>query len=63
MKSLRANPIAERELGLLGKYRVLFSVDVEKERVTIILAGEKRGTKLFVSGREFSEHHESDSPE
>jgi mRNA-degrading endonuclease RelE of RelBE toxin-antitoxin system len=63
MKSLRPNPVAGRELRLLGKYRVLFSVDVVDERVTIILVGEKRGNKLFVAGREFSAHHESDSPE
>jgi mRNA-degrading endonuclease RelE of RelBE toxin-antitoxin system len=61
MKTLRPNALAERELRLWGKYRMLFSVDAEEKRVTIILVGEKRGNKLFVSGREFSEHHESDS--
>jgi hypothetical protein len=49
MKSLRPNPVAQRELRLFGKYRV-----------TIVLVGEKRGNKLLVSGREFSAH-ESDS--
>jgi mRNA-degrading endonuclease RelE of RelBE toxin-antitoxin system len=61
MKTLRPNPVADRELRLWGKYRVLFSVHAHEKRVTIILVGEKRGNKLFVSGREFSEHHESDS--
>jgi mRNA-degrading endonuclease RelE of RelBE toxin-antitoxin system len=62
MKSLRPNPVAERELRLWGKFRVLFSVDTAATRVTILLVGEKRGNKLFVSGREFS-HHESGSPQ
>ncbi len=61
LKSLRPNPVAQRELRLFGKYRVLFSVEAEDERVTIILVGEKRGRNLLVSGREFSAHHESDS--
>jgi mRNA-degrading endonuclease RelE of RelBE toxin-antitoxin system len=63
MKSLRPNPIAQRELRLWGKYRVLFSVAPDANEVTIILVGEKRGNKLFVSGKEFSAHHESDSPQ
>src|SRR5438105_1418740 len=62
MKSLRPNPIAQRELRLFGKYRVLFSVDVAEQLVTLILVGEKRGNKLLVSGKEFSAH-ESDSAE
>jgi mRNA-degrading endonuclease RelE of RelBE toxin-antitoxin system len=61
MKSLRPNPIAHRELRLWGKYRVLFSVDSPNRRVTIILVGEKRGNKLIVSGREFTDHHENNS--
>jgi len=61
MKSLRPNAVAERELRLFGKYRVLYAVHEEAKRVTILLVGEKRGNKLFVSGREFSAHHESDS--
>jgi hypothetical protein len=31
--------------------------------VTIVLVGEKRGNRLIVLVEEFSEHHESDSPE
>jgi mRNA-degrading endonuclease RelE of RelBE toxin-antitoxin system len=61
MKSLRPNSIAQRELRLFGKYRVLFSVEADDERVTIILVGEKRGNKLIVLGREFSAHHEGHS--
>lgn len=62
-KTLRPNPSAERELRLFGMYRVLFSVDQDAERVTIILVGEKRGNRLLVMGEEFSEHHESDTSE
>ena len=56
MKTLRPNPVAERELRLFGKYRVLFSVDEEAEEVTIILVGEKRGNSLIVQGEEFTGH-------
>lgn len=60
LKTLRPNPVAERELRLFGKFRVLFSVDEESRVVTLILVGEKRGDRLLVMGEEFSEHHESD---
>ena len=36
MKTLRPNPVAERELRMFGKYRVLFNLDEEAEEVTII---------------------------
>jgi mRNA-degrading endonuclease RelE of RelBE toxin-antitoxin system len=62
IKTLRPNPVAERELRLFGKYRVLFNVDEHNERVTIILVGEKRGNSLFVQGEEFT-GHESDPAE
>jgi hypothetical protein len=59
MKTLRPNPAAQRGLRLFGKYRVLFNVDEEREEVTIILVGEKRGSTLLVRGQEFTAHHES----
>lgn len=62
MKTLRPNPVAERELRLFGRYRVLFNVDEEVEEVTIILVGEKRGNSLIVQGEEFT-GHESDTAE
>lgn len=62
MKTLRTNPVAERELRLFGKYRVLFNADGETEEVTIILVGEKRGNSRFVQGEEFA-GHESDPTE
>lgn len=61
MKSLRPNRIAERELRLFGKYRVLFNVDKDAAEVSIVLVGEKRGNSLLVQGEEFTAHHESDS--
>ena len=63
IKMLRPNPVAQRELRLFGKYRVLFNVDEGLHEVTIVLVGEKRGNSLFVQGEEFTDHHESDSPE
>ncbi|HVA46974.1 MAG TPA: hypothetical protein VNH11_11455 [Pirellulales bacterium] len=62
MKTLRPNPVAQRELRLSGKYRILFNVDPADEIVTIVLVGEKRGDALIVQGEEFTEH-ESHPPE
>ncbi len=62
-KKLRPNRIAQRELRLFGKYRVLFSVDEPNRLVTIVLVGENRGNRLLVAGEEFSEHHEGNSAE
>jgi mRNA-degrading endonuclease RelE of RelBE toxin-antitoxin system len=63
IKTLRANPVAQRELRLFGKYRVLFNVDEDTEEVTIVLAGEKRGNSLIVQGQEFTAHDESNPSE
>ncbi len=63
VKTLRPNPVAEREIRLFGKYRVLFNVDEISREVTIILVGEKRGHSLLVRGEEFTAHHESDPAE
>ena len=62
MKSLRPNRIAQRELRLFGKFRVLFDVDEEAREVIIVLVGEKRGEMLIVRGEEYIAHHESDPP-
>jgi len=61
MKTLRPNPVAQRELRLFGKYRVLFNVDAARSSVDVVLVGEKRGNSLIVQGKEFVAHHESDS--
>jgi mRNA-degrading endonuclease RelE of RelBE toxin-antitoxin system len=63
LKRLRANPFAQRELRVLGRYRVLFNVDAKTNTVDVLLAGEKRGNALFVRGKEFTAHHEGHSPE
>jgi mRNA-degrading endonuclease RelE of RelBE toxin-antitoxin system len=63
LKTLRPNPVADREMRLFGMYRVLFSVDKDAERGTILLVGEKRGNRLLVMREEFSAHHESDPSE
>jgi len=63
MKTLRPNPIAQRERRLFGKYRALFNIDRSQQRVTIVLVGEKRGDALIVQGRRFTTHHESDPAE
>ena len=63
MKTLRPHPVAQRELRLFGKYRLLFDVNATEEVVTIILVGEKRGNSLVVQGEEFTAHHESDPSE
>jgi mRNA-degrading endonuclease RelE of RelBE toxin-antitoxin system len=63
MKKLRPNPVAQRQLRLFGRYRILFNVDRAKRRVTIVLVGEKRRDALIVQGRRFTTHHESDPTE
>lgn len=62
MKTLRSNSFAQRDLRLMGKYRVLFNVNEEDAIVTILLIGEKQGNQLIVRGEEFH-GHESDSAE
>jgi mRNA-degrading endonuclease RelE of RelBE toxin-antitoxin system len=62
-RRLEADPLAQRELRLFGRYRVLFIVNRPQHRVTIVLVGEKRGDALIVQGRRFTEHHESDPTE
>jgi len=62
-KTLRPNPVAQRELRLLGNYRVLFNVDADAGVVTVVLVGEKRGDALFVQGEEYRGHHEDHSVE
>jgi mRNA-degrading endonuclease RelE of RelBE toxin-antitoxin system len=61
LKTLKSNPVAQRELRLFGKYRVLFNVNQDEETVTIMVVGEKRGSALIVQGEEFTAHHEGNS--
>lgn len=62
LKNLRPNPVAQRELRLFGRYRVLFTVDNAEASVTVVLVGEKRGNSLYVQGERFTDH-ESHSTE
>ena len=61
-KALRSNPIAQRELRLGGKYRILYSIEEARRIVTILVVGEKSGNALLVRGERF-EAHESHSAE
>jgi mRNA-degrading endonuclease RelE of RelBE toxin-antitoxin system len=63
LKTLRPNPIAQRELRLFGRYRVLFNVAADAGVVTVLIVGEKRGDALFVRGEEYRGHHENRPPE
>ncbi len=51
MKTLRPNPVAQRELRLFGKYRVLFNVDEEAEEVTIVPGRREARQRVVRSGR------------
>lgn len=48
--------MAERELRLFGRYRVLFTVAEAEATVTIVLVGEKRGNSLYVQGKRITAH-------
>lgn len=61
MKTLRPNAIAQRELRLSGKYRVLFNVDEGNNQVLVVVVGEKEREKLIVRGEEFDLHYEDNS--
>ena len=63
MKTLRPNPVVQRELRLFGKYRVCSTWMGEALEVTVVLIGGRRGNALFVQGEEFTAHRESDPAE
>jgi len=54
MKTLRGNPVAQRELRLHGKYRIFFNVDLERRTVTILVVAIKRHNVMYVRGQRFS---------
>ena len=56
LKSLQPNAIAQRQLSVRGRYRVLFSVDTAAGTVTIAVVGEKRGNALYVQGARYTAH-------
>src|SRR5437868_12226154 len=41
LKTLRPNRVAQKELRVWGKYRILFSVNEEDRLIAIIFVGEK----------------------
>jgi mRNA-degrading endonuclease RelE of RelBE toxin-antitoxin system len=53
--AMQPNPVAGWELRL-GDYRILYDVDETARLVTVQVIGEKRGNRLIVQGKEFSEH-------
>ena len=63
LKTLRSNPVAQRELRLFGKHRILFNVNQAARQVTVHLVGEKRGDALIVQEERFTAHHEDRSIE
>lgn len=63
MKTLRPNPMAQRELRLFGRFRILFNLDQPRRIATILVVGEKHGNALIVQGKEFIAHHEGDPTE
>jgi mRNA-degrading endonuclease RelE of RelBE toxin-antitoxin system len=52
---MQPNAVAGWELRL-GDYRILYDVDDAARVVTVQVIGEKRGNRLIVQGKEFTEH-------
>ena len=50
-KRLRPNPVADWELRI-GRFRVFYKVDIDRQRVSIEAIGFKIGSQLFVRGKE-----------
>jgi mRNA-degrading endonuclease RelE of RelBE toxin-antitoxin system len=55
IKAMQPNPVAGWELRL-GDYRILYDVNDAARVVTVQVIGEKRGNRLIVQGKEFTEH-------
>jgi mRNA-degrading endonuclease RelE of RelBE toxin-antitoxin system len=53
IKTLRPNKVAQRELRLRGRYRVLFNIWQDRAAVEIVLVGEKTNNRLLVRGEEW----------
>ena len=51
-KRLRPNKLAEWELRL-GRFRVFFDMDQENRLIQVEAVGYKRGSRLFIHGREY----------
>lgn len=51
-KKLRPNQVATWELRI-GKFRVFYDVDIDRDAVEVKMVGYKEGNKLFVRGKEY----------
>jgi len=51
-KRLRPNKLAEWELRL-GRFRVFYDVDTEKQLIKVEAVGYKRAHRLFIRGEEY----------
>lgn len=51
-KRLRPNQLAEWELRI-GRFRVFFDVDPENRLIKVEAVGYKRGSSLFIHGKEY----------
>ena len=51
-KRLRPNKLAEWELRL-NRFRVFFDIDPENRLIKVEAVGYKRGSRLFIHGREY----------
>jgi mRNA-degrading endonuclease RelE of RelBE toxin-antitoxin system len=51
-KRLRPNSVAEYELRI-GRFRVFYDIDEKAEVVKIETVGYKRGSRLFIRGKEY----------
>ena len=52
-KKLRPNDVAEYELRI-GPFRVFYDVDEEANRVKVEAVGYKKGSRLFIRGKEYA---------
>jgi mRNA-degrading endonuclease RelE of RelBE toxin-antitoxin system len=52
-KKLRPNDVAEYELRI-GRFRVFYDVDEKVKMVKIEAVGHKRGSRLFIRGKEYA---------
>lgn len=51
-KRLRPNKLAQWELRI-KRFRVFYDVDIENQLIKVEAAGYKRGSRLFIHGKEY----------
>jgi mRNA-degrading endonuclease RelE of RelBE toxin-antitoxin system len=52
VRPLRPNQVAEWELRI-GKYRIFYDVNTDRNAVEVKMVGSKEGNKLFILGKEY----------